>query len=56
VTRSFGLRGPTGDTYLRLGHGDLLFMPAGFQQDHEHCVPTENVPGERYSLVFRSIP
>jgi len=54
VTRTFGLRGPTGDTYLHLGHGDLLFMPAGFQDEWEHCVPAEPIRGERCSLVFRT--
>lgn len=56
VTRSFGLRridGSAGET-LRLGHGDLLFMPAGFQDGWEHCVPVEDAPGERCSIVFRS--
>lgn len=54
VTRSFGLRGQAGEEFLRLAHGDLLFMPPGFQDDWEHCVPEEDVPGERCSLVFRS--
>ena len=55
VTRTFGLRGPTGDTYLDLHHGDLLFMPPGFQDEWEHCVPAEPAQGERCSLVFRSV-
>lgn len=39
---------------LRLAHGDLLFMPAGMQDSWEHCVPVEQVTGERCSIVFRS--
>jgi alkylated DNA repair dioxygenase AlkB len=54
VTRTFGLRGPTGDEYTGLRHGDLLYMPPGFQDEWEHCVPAEPVRGERCSLVFRS--
>ena len=54
VTRSFGLRGPGGETFTRLAHGDLLFMPPGFQDEWQHCVPEEEAPGERVSLVFRS--
>jgi len=54
VTRSFGLRGPGGAEFLPLAHGDLLFMPPGFQDEWEHCVPAESVQGERCSLVFRS--
>lgn len=51
VTRTFAYRrddGP-GETRVRLAHGDLLFMPAGMP----HCVPEEDVAGERCSLVFR---
>jgi len=29
-------------------------MPSGFQAEWEHCVPAEDVPGERCSLVFRT--
>ena len=29
-------------------------MPPGFQDEHEHCVPAEDVTGERCSIVFRS--
>lgn len=54
VTRSFGLRGGGGEEFLRLAHGDLLFMPPGFQDGWEHCVPVEDAPGERCSLVFRN--
>jgi alkylated DNA repair dioxygenase AlkB len=41
--------------FFPLAHGDLLVMPPGFQQEWEHCVPAEDVPGERCSLVFRSV-
>jgi alkylated DNA repair dioxygenase AlkB len=56
VTRSFGLRktGSDEEERLSLAHGDLLFMPPGFQDEHEHCVPVEDVTGERCSIVFRS--
>ena len=56
VSRSFGLRRIDGSHQetLRLAHGDLLFMPAGMQDEWEHCVPAEDVPGERCSVVFRS--
>jgi alkylated DNA repair dioxygenase AlkB len=57
VTRSFGLRHANGSGHeetLRLAHGDLLYMPPGFQDSWEHCVPVEDAPGERCSIVFRS--
>lgn len=56
VTRTFALRKTGGvvEDHIRMAHGDLLFMPPGFQDGWEHCVPEENVPGERCSLVFRS--
>lgn len=54
VTRSFGIRSDGGTSVFRVAHGDLVFMPAGFQQEYEHCVPAEDVPGERCSLVFRT--
>lgn len=55
VTRTFGIRPAGGEaSWLRLGHGDLMYMPAGFQVGWEHCVATENVIGERCSLVFRT--
>lgn len=56
VTRSFGLRRIDGteDETLRLAHGDLLYMPAPMQDEWEHCVPVEQVTGERCSIVFRS--
>jgi alkylated DNA repair dioxygenase AlkB len=55
VTRTFGLRHAGGvEKRVRLAHGDLLVMPPGFQDSWEHCVPPEEVKGERCSLVFRS--
>jgi alkylated DNA repair dioxygenase AlkB len=56
VTRSLALRrnGSPLETHCRMAHGDLLFMPPGFQDEWEHCVPGEDVPGERCSLVFRT--
>jgi alkylated DNA repair dioxygenase AlkB len=55
VTRSFAVRRPGGAArVIPVRDGDLLFMPAGFQQEWEHAVPEEDVPGERCSLVFRT--
>jgi alkylated DNA repair dioxygenase AlkB len=54
VTRSFGLRRGGREEFVALAHGDLLVMPPGFQESWEHCVPVEDIPGERCSLVFRS--
>lgn len=55
VTRTFGYR-PTGGepTWVSVHDGDLLVMPAGFQRGWEHCVPNEDIEGERCSLVFRT--
>jgi hypothetical protein len=57
VTRSFGLRktGSEDGERLSLAHGDLLVMSAGMQDGWEHCVPVEQVTGERCSIVFRSV-
>lgn len=56
VTRTFGVRKPGGEPeWTRVAHGDLVFMPPGFQRDWQHCVPTENIQGERCSLVFRTV-
>lgn len=57
VTRTFGLRrtGSGNEEFTSLREGDVLFMPSGFQEEWEHCVPVEKVPGERCSLVFRSV-
>lgn len=55
VTRTFAVRRPGRDPWLMpVRNGDLVFMPAGFQSEWEHCVPDEDVPGERCSLVFRT--
>ena len=54
VTRSFAVRRPGEVCQFHLSHGDLLYMPPGFQDTWEHCVPVEDVPGERCSLVFRA--
>jgi alkylated DNA repair dioxygenase AlkB len=55
VTRTFGIRRPGEDPiWTSVGHGDLVVMPSGFQSEWEHCVPVEDVPGERISLVFRT--
>jgi len=56
VTRSFAVRRPGEVAQFPLAHGDLLYMPPGFQDEWEHCVPQEDVPGERCSLVFRATP
>lgn len=55
VTRSFGLRRISDgiELTLQLAHGDLLVMPAPMQDEWEHCVPVEDVAGERCSIVFR---
>lgn len=55
ITRMFGLRRGNHEELLSLENGDLLVMPSGFQQEWEHCVPEEDVEGERCSLVFRSL-
>ena len=55
VTRTFGIRPLGGEPELMLvSGGDLLFMPSGFQAGWEHCVPVEDVAGERCSIVFRT--
>ena len=55
VTRTFAVRRPGRDPWLMpVRDGDLVFMPAGFQAECEHCVPDEDVPGERCSIVFRT--
>jgi hypothetical protein len=48
VTRTFGVRWVGGEpTWIKVGHGDLVYMPPGFQDDRQHSVPTEDVTGER---------
>ncbi len=55
VARTFGIRRPGGEPiWTSVGHGDLVSMPSGFQTEWEHCIPIEDVPGERISLVFRT--
>lgn len=56
VTRTFGIRriyGP--DQWIRVAHGDLVVMPSGFQDQWQHCIRIEDAPGERVSLVFRTV-
>lgn len=56
VTRTFGVRQADGDgAWTEVEHGDLVYMPPGFQSRWQHCVPTEPVPGQRCSLVFRTV-
>lgn len=56
VTRTFGIRRPDeAPVWMLVEHGDLVSMPSGFQSEWEHCVPVEDVPGERVSLVFRTV-
>lgn len=55
VTRTFGVRPNGGEpAWFRVEHGDLVVMPAEFQDGNEHCVPVEDAPGERCSIVFRT--
>jgi alkylated DNA repair dioxygenase AlkB len=55
VTRTFGVRVKGHDPeWMQVGHGDLVYMPTDFSAEHEHCVPVEDIPGERISLVFRT--
>lgn len=56
VKRTFGIRRPGEEpTWIQVTHGTLVSMPSGFQADWEHCVPVEDAPGERISLVFRTV-
>jgi 2OG-Fe(II) oxygenase superfamily len=56
ATRTFGVRLlPGAPTWISVHHGDLVYMPSGFQNEWQHCVPVEpDKPGERISLVFRT--
>jgi alkylated DNA repair dioxygenase AlkB len=55
TTRTFGVREVGGEPeWIPVGHGDLVYMPSGFQSTYEHCVPAEDATGERISLVFRT--
>jgi len=55
-TRTFGVRPIGGDPeWMTVSRGDLVYMPPGFQDTHEHCVPVEpDRPGVRIALVFRT--
>jgi len=56
VTRTFGIRKPDAEPiWVSVEHGDLVVMPSGFQAGWQHCVPAEDVIGERCSLVFRAV-
>ena len=56
VARTFGSRWVGGEPdWITVADGDLLYMPPGFQDQHQHCVPAEDVPGERISMVFRTV-
>lgn len=56
VSRTFGTRPRGGEpSYITVHHGDLVVMPAGLQASSEHCVPTENRPGVRCSIVARTV-
>ncbi len=56
TTRTFGIRPIGGEPeWIQVEHGDLVYMPPGFQAGWEHCVPVEDIPGERVSLVFRTV-
>jgi len=57
TTRKFGIRriGGAGDpVWFSVRHGDLVYMPPGHQDEFQHCVPVEDEPGQRVSLVFRT--
>ncbi len=56
TTRTFGTRRLGEEPiWTKVGHGDLVSMPSGFQSEWEHCIPVEDVTGERVSLVFRTV-
>lgn len=51
----FGVRPIGGEPeWTTVAHGDLVFMPPGFQTGFEHCVPVQPWRGERWSMVFRT--
>jgi alkylated DNA repair dioxygenase AlkB len=55
ATRTFGVRRPGEDPqWTQVNHGDLVYMPPGFQNEWEHTVAEEDADGERCSLVFRT--
>jgi alkylated DNA repair dioxygenase AlkB len=55
ATRSFQMRRGDGPIQtIELGHGSLLIMHAGMQQEWKHRVPkTKSLCGRRISLTFR---
>jgi alkylated DNA repair dioxygenase AlkB len=54
--RTLGTRRGDEIHWTWLDSGDLVFMPPGFQQEWEHCIPIErDVHDERVSLVFRTV-
>jgi alkylated DNA repair dioxygenase AlkB len=56
VTRTFGVRRIGEDPFwISVEHGDLIYMSSGYQDAWQHCVKVEDVPGERCSLVFRTV-
>jgi len=56
VRRTFGIRQPGAEpVWMSVAHGTLVTMPSGFQAEWEHCIPEEDAPGERISLVFRTV-
>lgn len=55
ASRTLGTRWRDVEHFDRIDAGDLVFMPSGFQDEWEHCIPSEPaVTGERVSLVFRT--
>jgi alkylated DNA repair dioxygenase AlkB len=55
ASRTLGTRWRDVEHFDRVDAGDLVYMPPGFQDDWEHCIPSEPaVTGERISLVFRT--
>ena len=54
ATRTFGIRRDEPE-WITVVHGDLVYMPPGFQTEWQHCIPTEDITGERISLVFRTV-
>lgn len=55
ATRRFQMRRRGGPIQtIELGHGSLLVMSAGMQQEWKHCVPKTRKPcGRRINLTFR---
>lgn len=55
TTRSFQIRRGDGPIQtIELGHGSLLIMHAGMQQEWKHRVPkTKRIRGTRINLTFR---